>query len=586
MKLLFATFFGLKPLCNAFDSKSPPIPFLGRVQGRGWCLAICLVALEGCQGPLVVAVPPDSASPSFLSSPQPSLLDRPYTLAILPFENLSRHTHLNWLSRGLQEMLVSDLAKWPQLEVVSRDALGPVLREQWLQQRGFSSVANPVLLGQLKGVRYLIQGRIYAQDDALTVDLQVVDVETGVVAGSVKAQGVESDIPRLEQDLVTQAMRLFDPSQNLNTRSNSGEIAKAPQITQSGSVSVEEKRGTVPGQFDSHSVHQIDAFLSLETLTQQRREAYQLAETIWTEGWSSEMGQPFYHVWQLPYQSTRSMSIMTIPISVFFSPHRLADKFKKVWDAGGDPGVGFDSDGFRTKTDEGSGANQLFVEHFQKPRRVFVRALSEQGDVLAVFSDWAWRTESKIRMVNPQWISVPMWPEPFLAGLAYFPVDWVEREGRHVTFDVVVVPVPDEQVIVMLEPLGEPEEDKSVIPAQIPQKEDLLQALEKWIKLHWTPALTEGLPSLGYLPGNKRTAVGLVRIQDGKIVQVKFQNWPDEPIFIKSLNDLQSKILGFCLECQDSGRVGSSPSRFSKTFRLQLTLVKDIHALQLGSRSR
>ena len=546
----------------------------------------CLVTLQGCEGSSNVVVPPGSGSSSFISSVQPGFLDPPYILAILPFENLSRYTHLNWLSRGLQEMLVSDLAKWPQLEVVSRDALGPVLREQWLQQRGFSSVANPVLLGQLKGVRYLIQGRIYAQDDALTVDLQVVDVETGVVAGSVKAQGVESDIPRLEQDLVTQAMRLFDPSRNLNTRSNSGEIAKAPQITQSGPVSVEEKRGPVPGQFDSHSVHQIDAFLSLETLTQQRREAYQLAETIWTEGWSSEMGQPFYHVWQLPSQPTRSMSIMTIPISVFFSPHRLANIFKKVWDAGGDPGVGFDSDGFRTKTDEGSGANQLFVEHFQKPRRVFVRALSDQGDVLAVFSDWAWRTESKIRMVNPQWISVPMWPEPFLAGLAQFPVDWVEREGRHVTFDVVVVPIPDEQVIVMLEPLGEPEEDKNVIPGQIPQKEDLLQALGKWIKLHWTPGLTEGLPSLGYLPGNKRTAVGLVGVQDGKIVQVQFQNWPDEPIFIKSLNDLQSKILKFCLECQDSGRVGSSPSRFSKTFRLQLTLVKDIHALQLGSRSR
>lgn len=86
-------------------------------------------------------------------------------------------------------MLVSDLAQWPQLEVVSRDALGSVLREQWLQQRGFSSVENPVGLGKLKGVRYLIQGRMYVQQDILSVDLQIVDVETGVVVGSVSAQG-------------------------------------------------------------------------------------------------------------------------------------------------------------------------------------------------------------------------------------------------------------------------------------------------------------------------------------------------------------------------------------------------------------
>ena len=485
-------------------------------------------------------------------------------------------------------MLVSDLAKWPQLEVVSRDALGPVLREQWLQQRGFSSTANPVPLGQLKGVRYLFQGRIYAQDDVVTFDLQVVDVETGVVVGSAKSQGVESEIPRLEQDLVTQVMRLFDPSPNLNLPLKSREVAQEPQMPPNRSVKDQEDRGSAfySRQWQSYSIDQIDALLSLEKLTYQRREAYRLAETIWNEGWLSEMGQPFYHVWQFPNLSTRSVPIMTLPISFFFSPHRLAEIFKKVGDAGSDAEVSFGSDGFRIKPDEGSGTNKLFVEHFQNPRRVFVRALNEEGDVLAVFSDWAWRTESKIHILNPQWISVPMWPKPFLAGQAEFPVDWVEREGHHVTFDAVVVPVPDEQVIVMLEPLDESEKGKNVVPREATLNKDLLQTLEKWIRLHWTPALTEGLPLLGYLPGNKRTAVGMVRIQDGKIVQVQFQNWPDEPTFLKSLNDLQSKILGFCVECQDSSGVASSPSRFSKTFRLQLTLVKDIHALQLGSRSR
>jgi TolB-like protein len=543
--------------------------------------------LEGCQGPPDVAVLPDSSSASLVPSDQQRVLDPPYTLAILPFENLSRYAHLDWLRRGLQEMLVSDLAKWPPLEVVSRDALGPVLREQWLQQRGFSSAANSVGLGQLKGVRYLIQGRIYAQLDVLAVDLQVVDVETGVVVGSVKAQGVESEIPRLEQDLVTQAMRLFDPSLNLNTRSTPGEVEEELQRPPNRHVRVEEGRGNALSarEFPSLSVHQIDAFLSLEKLTYQRREAYRLAETIWNEGWSSEIGQPFYQVWQLPDRTTRSVPIMSLPISVFFSPHRLADIFERSWNAGTDTGVRFHSDGFLTMMDEVSGANQLFVEHFHKPRRVFVRAFNEQGDVLAVFSHWAWRTERNIHMLDPQRVSLPMWPKPFITGFAQFPVDWIEREGRHVTFDAVVVPVPDEQVIVMLEPLGESEENTNVVPGQSHQEEVLLQTVEKWIRSHWTPAITEGLPLSGYLPGNKRTAVGVVHIQDGKIVQIQFQNWPDEPLFFRSLNDLTSNLLGSCVECQDSGQDVPSSSRSSKTFRLQLTLVKDIHALQLGSRS-
>jgi len=543
--------------------------------------------LAGCQGPPDATVPPASESSSAIPPVRQRLLDHPYTLAILPFENLSRHTHLNWLRRGLQEMLVSDLANWPQLEVVSRDALGPVLREQWLQQRGFSSASNPVGLGELKGVRYLIQGRIYAQDGVLSVDLQVVDVETGVVVGSVEAQGLESEIPLLEQNLVTRTVRLFDPSLSLNTGSTSSEVEKElPRaLNRHERVERERRNALPPSQYHSHSVHQIDALLSLEKLTHQRREAFQLAETIWSEGWSFEMGKPFYHVWQLSNQTTRSVPIITLPISVFFSSTRLADIFEKVWSAGTDLEVGFEADGFRITTDESSGTNQLFIEHFHKPRRVFVRALDDQGHVLAVFSDWAWRTESRIQMPDPQSISIPMWPETFITGLAQFPVGWVEREGRHVTFEVVVVSVPDEKAGVFVESIEESEKEKKGSSDSAPQEEDLLQTVERLIRSHWKPAITEGLPLLGYLPGNKRTAVGLVHIQDGKIVQVNFQNWPDEPVFIKSLNDLQANLLGSCVECQDSNLIVPLPSRFSKVLRLQLTLVKDIHALQLGSRS-
>jgi hypothetical protein len=153
-----------------------------------------------------------------------------------------------------------------------------------------------------------------------------------------------------------------------------------------------------------------------------------------------------------------------------------------------------------------------------------------------------------------------------------------------VTFDVVVVPVPNEQVIVMLEALEESEEDKNVISGQVIDETVLLQTVEQLIRSHWTPAITEGLPLLGYLPGNKRTAVGVVHIQDGKVAQVQFHHSPEEPLFLKSLHDLQSNILGSCVACQKSDQVVSSPSRLSKKIRFQLTLVKDIHALQLGSR--
>lgn len=552
------------------------------MQGVFWCLVFCLIALEGCQAPF--ADPSlDFPSTSITPTDQPHFLDQPYTLAILPLENLSQHAHLNWLGRGLQTMLMNDLSKWPHLEVVSREALGPVLREQWLQQRGFSSSANPVNLGQVKGARYLIQGSIYASHELLTINLQIVSVETGVVMESIRAQGVETEIPHLEHDLVTQVMRFFDSSPYLHKGAPSNERADVERSPDNN-----EKRGQIYSfaQLPSHSVHQIDALLSLEKLTHQRREAYELAESIWRDGWSFEIGQPIYHIRQISSQPLRSVSVMDIPISAFFSPHRIVDIFKNASNGETDTGMHFDSEGFHIAMDDSSGAKQLFIENFHRPRRVFIRALNEHGDVLAVFSHWTWRSNKNNHLMNPQHNSVPMWPRPFITGLAQFPVDWIEREGQQVIFDAAVVPVPDEQVIVMLEPLEESAENKKSNLEQTHQEENLLQAVENLVRSQWAPAITEALPLPGYLPGNKRTAVGMVGIQKGKIVHIQFQSLPEEPFFIRSLLDLQAQLLGTCVECQDSDTIVPSSSQFNKTLRLQLTLVKDIHALQLGSRSR
>ncbi|WNM62849.1 CsgG/HfaB family protein [Candidatus Nitrospira neomarina] len=499
---------------------------------------------------------------------------------------MSRHSHLNWLGRGLQEMLVSDLARWPQLEVVSRDALGSVLREQWLQQRGFSSSENLVGLGQLKGVRYLIQGRIYLQQHTLSVDLQIVDVETGVVVSSVNAQGIESDIPGLEQGLVTHLIGVFDPSLDGVSRSmvdKSSEDSK-PRWWDSG-VDKNGRQVISSGPNSSSMVSHLDAFLSLEKLTYQRREAYRLAETIWEKGFVIEMGQPLYQVWHFSIDPTRFLPVMAIPLSLFFSPHRISNIFDQAQKSGTDSGGDVDSDGFSTTLDEGSGARSLFIEHFQKPRRVFIRALNEKQDVLAIYSDWGWRTEHKFSMRGTQGVSVPMWPKPFVTGLVKFPVDWVERERQHVTFDSVVVPVPDEHVLVVLEPIGEFKAEETQILPLADRENILLQRLETLIKSNWAPAITEGLPIRGYLPGNKRTAVGVVHVQEGKIRDIQFHHWPEDPFFLESLQDLQIQLLGACLECQDSGMVVPHLPDPVKTIRLQLTLVKDISALHLGSRS-
>ncbi len=558
-----------------------------RVGIFGSLLGYICVGLVGCQE--VTHYPPSSSDPvssSSVSAVPVRSLDHPYTLAILPLNNLSQTPNLQWLERGLQEMLTSDLAKWPFLSVIAREALGPVLREQWLQQRGFSATADLVDLGHLQGVRYLIRGGFHQHHDILTIDVHVVDVETGAVVGSVRAQGPEAEIPRLEQDLVLQILTLFDPPFDVKPRNALGkEDNETPEHSLVEPRIEENKPSTsLSGQFNSHSVHRVDALLSLEQLTQHRMQAYRLAESFWQEGWSAEMGQPFYHVWQSTLPHYGNVPILALPFSVFMQNNKIAAVLEKSGGSDVDAIVRFDSHGVLTGGNAVSGASQLFFEQVAKPRRVFVRALSEQDEVLAVFSQWDWKTPSTLQLPNPHSFSLPLWPQPLVSGVAEFPVGWVEREGQHVTFDTVIVPIPDERLMIVLEPISEPEERSKARPIAMPEEPISLLPLEEWIREKWMPPITEALPVVGYLPGNKRTAVALLHTKGGKIDQVHFHNPPDEPAFVRSLDALKSHLLGYCVECLGSESISSPPD--PPTIRLQLTLVKDLHAIQFGARPR
>ncbi len=544
--------------------------------------------LTGCQGDTqgVVQSPADSVSAPHVEPHHARSLEPPYTLAILPLDNLSPNARLHWLGQSLSRMLASDLAKWTSLSIIARDALGPVIREQWLQQRGFSSSISNVDLGNIQGVHYLVSGSFHQHGENLTIDLQVIDVETGVVVSSLRAQGPEGEIPRLEHNLVVQMLTLFDPSIDSTTSDLSEPMER--NISNIGSPGHAEENDGLPTKrahaFGLHSVHQIDVRLSLERITQHRIKAYQAAEAFWQDGWSSEMGQPNYDVWQSPEESVEPIPLLSIPISLFLQKNRIVNVLKKVGGEGVPSFVNLEADGITREHIDGTGASQLFFEQVRQPHRVFVRALNERGELIAVFSKWSWQTKALLQNSSPDRIFFPMWPQPFISGFAEFPVAWVERGGQHVTFDTVMMPIPDERRDIVLEPiiLSDTEEQEGF--SEIAKDADFLLPLKKWIQMKWNPPITETLPVTGYLPANKRNVVALLHLQTGKIVRVQFLNIPHDALFSRSLEELKPHLLGYCVSCQDS-KLTSSGSTL-QTIRLQLTLVKDLHGLRFGSPPR
>ena len=556
---------------------------------RNWIsfLGCCVIGLCGCQG--ILTGSEQSNVDSFLSSPvetpRTRPLDPPYTLAILPLDNLSSNPKLHWLGRSLSEMLTNDLAAWPSLSIVAREALGPVLREQWLQQREFSTPVAPVSLGHIQGVRYLVRGGFYQHKDLLTINLQIVDVETGAVVGALKVYGPEGDIPRLEHDLVRQMLAVFDSSVDSTTNGISGQLEEDTPKPDGQNLKEKKDRhhSTPTGLFGKHSVHQLDVQLSLERVTQQRIQAYQAAEAFWRDGWSIEIGQPTYHVWQFSENSHVRTPLLGLPFSLFMQPNAMADVLKPV--GGGDPIslVHLESNGLVKESTDHTGVGQLFLEQVRQPQRIYVRALNEQGELMAVFSKWSWQSGGILYNPSPDEIFFPLWPQPFISGVAEFPVAWVERGGQHVTFDVVILPIPDEEVTLVLEPIladgaGEPDDHSTSL-----EEVDVLGPLQNWIRMKWNPPISEALPVDGYLPTNTQTVNALLHVHAGKIARVQFLNASPNPLFSRSLEELRSDLLGYCLSCQNAEKGSSSPT--PHTIRLQLTLVKDLHGLRFGSRT-
>jgi TolB-like protein len=127
------------------------------------------------------------------------------TLAVLYFDYAGRDPGLEALSKGLAQMLISDLAAAEVARVVERDRLQALLNEQKLAASGkvgkFDS-ATAARVGKLLGARYLVMGSYFDLLGALRADARLVNVETGQIIKSVGATGPPGDFLGMEQILV------------------------------------------------------------------------------------------------------------------------------------------------------------------------------------------------------------------------------------------------------------------------------------------------------------------------------------------------------------------------------------------------
>ncbi len=116
------------------------------------------------------------------------------TVAVLFFNNGTGDASLDWLRRGLTDMLVTELSQSPYLNVVTMRRLTEVARRMGKAQKDLTDLSFAAMVARMAKAQTLLTGRFYRASDSLRIDVELRQVESGQVVRreTVAGSGLES----------------------------------------------------------------------------------------------------------------------------------------------------------------------------------------------------------------------------------------------------------------------------------------------------------------------------------------------------------------------------------------------------------
>jgi len=131
-------------------------------------------------------------------------------VAITYFDNTGGEASMDKLKKGLADMLISDLSNIRMLNIVERDKLESILKEQQLSHTKEFDASTATKVGKLLGAKQIVVGSFFEMMGSLRIDARFIDVETGKIS---KAEGVEGETStffKLEKSLAWKLIRNLD----------------------------------------------------------------------------------------------------------------------------------------------------------------------------------------------------------------------------------------------------------------------------------------------------------------------------------------------------------------------------------------
>ncbi|PIQ23979.1 hypothetical protein COW36_05525 [bacterium (Candidatus Blackallbacteria) CG17_big_fil_post_rev_8_21_14_2_50_48_46] len=157
----------------------------------------------------------------FLSEPVKAVLlqtqenfSEALSIAVLPFENLTRLSEDEWMGLSLAESLAGSLARLPTLQVIERSQIKRILQEQSFSQSALADSSQAPSLGKLVGARRMVLGNFQKVGERLRIQARMIAVETGQILPEsvIQVEGQVRDILDLQDHLAQKLLKSFQGS--------------------------------------------------------------------------------------------------------------------------------------------------------------------------------------------------------------------------------------------------------------------------------------------------------------------------------------------------------------------------------------
>jgi TolB-like protein len=122
-------------------------------------------------------------------------------VAIIYFDNSGGDPALDKLKKGLADMLITDLSNVRMLNIVERDKLEAILKEQKLSASKEMDPSTAAKVGKLLGAEIILTGGYFEMLGSLRIDARFIDVETGKIMKSDGVDGQTASFFKIQKQL-------------------------------------------------------------------------------------------------------------------------------------------------------------------------------------------------------------------------------------------------------------------------------------------------------------------------------------------------------------------------------------------------